>query len=83
MYGMVTRKPRISKYTQFFYKQDIRIVRLLVHLSDISLALRDLFLDNIHDARFRNSAQITQLVTFTCDDLAHNTTHDLQHTMNQ
>lgn len=43
-----------------------------------SSALRHLFLDDINDARLRNSADITKLITFTIDDLAHDAAHDLE-----
>lgn len=40
-------------------------------------ALRNLLLDNVHDTRLRDSAQITQLVTLARNDLPHDTAHDL------
>lgn len=37
-------------------------------------------LDNVHDRRVRKRTEITQLVSFACNDLAHDTTHDLPST---
>lgn len=34
-------------------------------------------LDLVHDGRLRQRAQIAQLITFACDNLAHDTAHNL------
>jgi hypothetical protein len=36
------------------------------------------FLDDINHTRLSNSAEITELIAFTGDDLVHDATHDLQ-----
>jgi hypothetical protein len=48
---------------------------LLIIASTYSL---NLFLDDINHTRLSNSAEITELIAFTGDDLAHDVTHDLQ-----
>ena len=42
-----------------------------------TLALGYFGLDLIHTARLRYRAQIAKLITLACDDLAHNTAHNL------
>lgn len=50
----------------------------LLRFSLLSLrTLGNLLLDNINHTRFSNSAEITELIAFTSNDLAHDATHDL------
>jgi hypothetical protein len=43
----------------------------------ISLTISHLLLDNFHNSRFGEGAEITELITFARDYLAHDATHDL------
>jgi hypothetical protein len=41
-------------------------------------ALSNLAPDDIHDVRLQKGTQITELITFTRNDFAHNAAHDLR-----